>query len=402
MEKETEITTSIEVPTKVWNAQFISIFIASICVYLSLQLGHTMVPKYVYSLGGTAAIIGTISGAFGATAFIMKVFSGPMIDTLNRKYVFMAAAGGLVLAMVGYSLSTSIPMLFVSRLLQGAAQTFTAVCMLTMVADTLPPDKMGQGIGIYWMAQAFAQAIGASLGLELVAKVGYKGTFLIAGAMAALAILLATRIQLNFKRTKEFKISLQGIAAKEALLPSVVIFLLSAVFININTFLVIDAGLKGLSSSVVGVYFTTYAVMMLVSRPLVGKLSDMFGFIKSAIPVMCIYAGGFVILSFATTWWMYCAAGVMIAFGWGAALPIIQALAIKTVPKDRRGAATNAGYIGMDFGNMLGPVVAGIVADRLGYMVMWQSLVVPVGLAVIFALVNAKRINTIESNFVKN
>jgi MFS family permease len=82
-----------------------------------------------------------------------------------------------------------------------------------MVADTLPPDKMGQGIGIYWMAQAFAQAIGASLGLELVAKVGYKGTFLIAGAMAALAILLATRIQLNFKRTKEFKISLQGIAA---------------------------------------------------------------------------------------------------------------------------------------------------------------------------------------------
>ena len=394
-------TTSVKVPTKILNAQFISIFFAAICTYMAIQLANTMVPKYVSSLGVAATIIGTISGAYGLTALGMKAFSGPMIDTLNRKYVFMGAVATLALAMFGYSISTTIPMLFIFRLVQGAAQTFTAVCLLTLAADALPPEKMGQGIGIYWCSQAFCQAIGASLGLKLIARVGYSFTFMIAGGMAVLAILLASRIKLNYENLKKFKFSLKGIAAKEAILPSVMIFLLSVAYININTFLVIDAGVKGVSSSLVGVYFITYAITMLVSRPLVGKLSDKFGFIKSIIPVICIYAGGFIVLSFATTWWLYFVAAVMIAFGWGAGQPIIQALAIKTVPKDRRGAASNAGYIGNDFGNMLGPVLAGVVIDAFGYATMWKSLAVPIGLALIFVLVFRKHITKIETDFAE-
>lgn len=164
-------------PTTVWNRNFLLLFISNCCMYLSIMMLNTLVPQYASTLGVTSTIVGMISGAFAYTCLAFKLISGPAIDTFNKKYILTGAMCVLVLAFVGYGVAENAVGLFVSRLLQGAAQAFTASCCLTLAAEFIPPDKTASGIGYFSLAQTTCQAMGPAIGLWLSKSFGYSFAF---------------------------------------------------------------------------------------------------------------------------------------------------------------------------------------------------------------------------------
>jgi glyoxylase-like metal-dependent hydrolase (beta-lactamase superfamily II) len=182
--------------------------------------------------------------------------------------------------------------LMIFRLLQGTGQAFTATCFLALAADTLPANKFGAGIGIFSMAQAASQAIGPTVALTMVDFLGYKATFATGGCIMVAAALIASRIEIKFEKTRAFKISLENVVAKEAVLPAVILFFLAMTNCVINSFLIIFAGIQEVGN--IGYYFTVYAGTMLFTRPLVGRAVDRFGLIKVIIPAMFCFAFAFI------------------------------------------------------------------------------------------------------------
>ena len=61
---------------KIWNAAFISIFVANALMNLGQQMVNSLVAKYADYLGAAATLVGFLSGLFAATALIFKIFSG--------------------------------------------------------------------------------------------------------------------------------------------------------------------------------------------------------------------------------------------------------------------------------------------------------------------------------------
>ena len=114
-----------------------------------------------------------------------------------------------------------------------------------------------------------------------------------------------------------------------------------------------------------------------------GSLSDKIGFKKAMIPALISYAAGFALLSQVDSLFGFCVVAVLMAFGYGVAQPLTQALAMKLVPPEHFGAASCTCYVGNDIGSLIGPNIAGLLVELLGYSSMWLCMLVPVAFALV-------------------
>ena len=208
------------------SPEFMSICLISTLMNLSKQMSNSILSRYVDSLGAAATIVGMVSSTFALAALIFKFISGPALDSMNRKNIFIAAMVLMGVAFTGYSLSSTVPMIVVFRFVQGTAQAFTATCLLAMVADALPPEQFSTGVGVYALFEAVAQGIGPTVGLGLVDMIGFSTTFAIsAGMMFASSVVVVFIRQPKFVKTRKFKLRINNIVAKESL-PFAVILLI--------------------------------------------------------------------------------------------------------------------------------------------------------------------------------
>lgn len=382
----------------IWNLEFISICMINAFMNLSKQMSNSILSKYVDSLGAAATIVGLVSSVFAAAALIFKIISGPALDTYNRKHIIIGAMIALGISFTGYSFSSAVPLIVLFRFLQGAAQAFTATCLLTMASEALPPEKFGAGVGMFALFESVAQAIGPTVGLALVGIIGYQATFAVSAALMFLSAVIAVFYKYPFRRTKKFRIAWSSVLAGEAVPFAVLLFVFNFSFCVVSTYLVIFAGQQGVFENI-GYYFTVNACTLMMSRPLIGRLTDRYGVVKVLIPAMICFVSSYWIISCSVTLWMFLLAAFISAFGLGACQPAVQALCMKCVPAKRRGAASSTCYIAQDLGNLAGASAAGFVIERMGYVTMWRVMTIPIMAAMIYAVCMRKHIKSVETAF---
>ena len=386
--------------TTIWSAAFISVFIANFATNMGQYMMNTLVPKYVNSLGAAASMVGTVTSMFAVTALLIRPVTGPAFDYFSKKKLYMLAIAVICLAFMGYSRSVSVEGMMIFRLVHGIGMGCTAPLGLSIATDTLPADKTASGIGVFSIGQAVATAIGPSIGLSLSEKIGYQSTFFIGAMVMLAACLLCLVIREKKPEHREpFKISLDRIIAVKALVPAAMYVFLSVSYSCINSYMAIYGGERGVDQ--IGLFFTAYAVVLLVSRPLSGALMDKKGLAAAMVPACILFAFAFFLVSIAHSLPMFLAAGAVSALGFGASQPAIQALCMRSVPPSRRGAAANTNYTGADLGNLLGPIIGGRVAEYAqgvtgstaeGYAWMYRFMMIPMAVALLIFLVNRKQL----------
>ncbi|MCI1983388.1 MAG: MFS transporter [Bifidobacteriaceae bacterium] len=371
-------------PTKIWNRMFVSIVLANVFVSIALQISNQLVGKYTGSLGATAQMMGIVSSAFAWSAIVLKLISAPALDTFNRKHILIGAIAAIALAMFGFGISGNVSELFAFRLIQGAGQAFSTTCFVALAADALPREKMGTGLGFFSLGAGVAQMVGPVIALKVAEAYNYGVSFFIAGIVAIIAIFLTSQIKLKFTRTKKFSFNPKNIFAKEVLISALLMVLLFTCYSIVNPFLATYAD-KSVGSNI-SFFFTVYAAVLFLSRPLSGKLADKFGYIV-LVPMLVLFIGSFFLISVSNQMWMFLLAAVLFGFGYGGCQPVLQSLAMKLVPKSRRGSASATNFLGSDAGNIIGPIVGGGIADALGYSAMWQIMTVVLVVAIIIVIV---------------
>lgn len=399
-----------EPPKTIWNPMFLSIFFANMALNMGQQMSNSLLSLYANSLGAPADEIGQLMSMFAVTALIFRFISGPAMNAYNRRMLVGMAMSFMATAYLGFSFAPmiapvvgveAITILKCFRLIQGVGNAFGSACCLTIVSDTLPKDQFTTGMGYYSVAQVVAQAIGPTVGVFLRDCFGYNSTYIIIFCVMCVAIFTSTRVKLAPRKTIPFNLKLSNIIAKEAVIPAAITFLIAMGFTSINAFMLVYAEERGVQGG--SLFFTVYALTLLATRPMIGKLTDKHGFVKVAIPSVFMTAVSLVMIGFSTNTFMLLLAAFVNAFGYGAVQPMLQSLCMKSVPAERRGSASGTNYIGMDSATIIGPSVCGVVADIFGYTpTMWLVMTIPilVGVAAIFLL--RKPIQQIEKGFQKN
>lgn len=395
-----EAITVEEKQSRIWNAVFVKVFIINMMSQYDVYSMNTLSAPYANSLGAAATIVGLVSSLFALTAMIFKLVSAPAIDAFNRKTVLIFSLWIMLVSFVGYSFSITIPMLMLSRLLTGVGLAFVPTCCIAIASDALPEGKMSTGIGFFALGTVVTQAVAPAVGLKLVNTVGYNKTFAIFAGMMVVTMIYAATINIDFRPVNRFKVSLHSIFAEEVIVPTVILMLMNMVFCNVNAFLVLFGEHEGVDSTRIGYFFTILAATMVFSRPMIGKLADTYGSGTIVIVSMICFAASFLTISNSRTLPMFLLSGFLSAFGYAGSQPALMAVCMKSVPMQRRGAAGCTSYIGQDIGNLAGPVLAGAIVEKLGYVSMWRLMIAPIGIAMLVAILFRRRIDNAGKGLV--
>lgn len=372
--------------TRVWNRSFTNIFLAYFLVNLALNIANNLSTPFAKSLGATPVIIGIVATGFTYGAIVFKLASAPAIDSFNRKFVLLGAVGVIMIAILGYAISTNVPTLITFRVIQGIGQAFTATTFIALAADTLPREKLASGMGIFAIGTAGATMLGAPVALKVQEVVGYQGTFLTALGILALGAVAIFLMRVKPLPKKKFKITLSGFLAKEAVPPALLQFIFMLAWSCVFSFLIVFGQEQGLGSDV-GFFNTAYGLAVFAAAPLGGRLVDRFGYYM-LIPMFVFTAAALFLISISTNLVILLLAAVCGALGYGAAGPVVRSMAMSVVPTSRRGAASSTLFLASDIGQLVGPIIGGLIATSFGYAVMFQVVPVYLIAAVILLVVS--------------
>ena len=384
----------------IWNITFIILMMISFFQTMGQMMMNVLIPLYVYDIGAPAQIVGMTVGAFAISAILVRPFIGPAFDAFNKKMILIISLLVIAVSTFLYSVATTVTAIFVIRLLHGAGLATSAALAQAMAADALPIQKMNSGISIFGLALAVSQAIGPIVGLALLDFVGFQWAFRISALVIVGGLILACLIKEpgNHVR-KPYQLKLDRMFSKGAVIPALMIALLSIPFSCINAFIVIYGNLLGIGG--MGAYFAVYAGCLLATRPLFGSLSDKHG-VQRIIPIgLCFFVASILVLTLASNLPLFLLAAAVGACGYGAVIPLLQSLGFLCSPHDSRGAASNTTFLGLDAGNLVGPTIGGMIvslfiasglSEAQSYNGMFFVLIVPVLIAFIVFLMARKSV----------
>jgi len=357
-------------------------------------------PIYIESITGKQALSGLGMGVFFLSAVLFRPFAGRIVDTRQRKSVFLFGSSIFFISILALNWAPTLLVLLLARFVQGFGWAYCNTAAGTLASDVIPKHRFAEGIGFYGLSLSIAMGIGPALGLFLLQRYSFQLMFYFCAGSVLLSFLLAVIIN-HHSESKESSRDKSSVAVKtvllekKALLPSLVMF-----FQCINTAAIIFfLALYGQFRHVpeIGTFFIVYAISITISRPIFGRLADRKGYDVVIVPglILCGLATG--ILYLAHTLPVFILAGLIYGFGFGAVQPATHALSVLNVSLERRGAATATYFMALDLSLAIGSVLCGIVAQAVGYDVMYLFAILPTVVSLLVYLLFSKKINLKQS-----
>jgi MFS family permease len=143
------------------------------------------------------------------------------------------------------------------------------------------------------------------------------------------------------------------------------LFLYSFGYGGITSFAALCSIARGVSPT--GIYFTTFAAVVLVTRPLISRFTDRVGPLKVFYPCLALIAVGLALLAASQTRAGMMTSAAIFGVGFGAAYPAYVAHVMKHVDPGRRGAAFGSILAAFDTGIGTGSIATGVVVEHAGF-----------------------------------
>jgi MFS transporter, DHA2 family, multidrug resistance protein len=110
---------------------------------------------------------------------VVLPISGWLANVIGRKRFYMMCVGVFTAASVLCAMSTSLTMILIARVIQGAGGGGMAPTEQSIFADTFPPEKRAQAFALYGLTVVTAPAVGPTLGGWLTDNYSWHWCFLI-------------------------------------------------------------------------------------------------------------------------------------------------------------------------------------------------------------------------------
>lgn len=356
---------------RLWTREFLLFILSNFFFFIAFYCLLPTMPLFTMHLGGADSIVGAVAGVFSVTAVLVRFWAGQAVDSGNRRTIYYTALLVFTLTFMLYHLAGAILPLLAMRVLHGLTWGVLTTAIGTFVADIVPALRRGEGMGYFGGSTSLAMVIGPALGLRLLGSFAFNGLFTASALVAVLGFALTLVIRIPPGHNAGKRVGWHGIVERSALSPSLIMILAGVIYGTVLIFIALYAGQYRLGSG--SAFFIVFATVLLLFRPVCGRLFDRFGPAAVLPPGLLLCAAAVILLGIyhaAPALWL---AGLLLGLGFGAVQPSLQAMVINRVPPQRRGAATGTLMSAMDLGIGLGAAAMGVIADHWGYNIMFLS-----------------------------
>jgi predicted MFS family arabinose efflux permease len=262
-------------------------------VLAAVQLTHIMDfvivmplgPRFQKQLEVDAAQFGYMVAAYGFSAGLASLLAAWFIDRFDRKRALLALYGGLTAGTFLCAFAPDYLALLLARALAGAFGGVTAAAVLTIVGDLFPDSRRGMANGIIMSAFSVASILGLPAGLWLAAhsSFGWRAPFAVLAVVSAGVLLLAWMVlpplRGHLQQASGPRINLWEVLSE----PTHVRAYALSIALVLSSFLIVpylttylDKNL-GRPESELPLIYLFGGLATLLSTPLVGRLSDLWG-----------------------------------------------------------------------------------------------------------------------------
>lgn len=352
---------------------FLLLCLIGFAAFFGSYLRIPVMPLFAATLGAGPAQVGTINGAFMLTAGLLSIPAGLLADRTGRKLPIVAG----VIATAASSLLVTrcnLPgQMAAAYILFGAGLAAFAPGMLSLVADVMPSNRLGEAYGWYTTAIYTAMTLGPASGGYLAKALGLRQVFVVSGGLlVAVAVLAMLVLPQGPPRHKtDLHAALAGslkLLRNRGLLACLLATAGSCIGFGVFlTFLPLYASLQGYDPAQVGLVFGAQAVTNVAGRIPIGKLADRFDrHWLVAVGLVCL-AVALAALGQVVQLTQLVACAVVMGVGMALTFTAIGALVAELVPPLQRGLAMGMYNSCIYLGMMCGSTVMGMALKRIGY-----------------------------------
>ncbi|NLM52442.1 MAG: MFS transporter [Firmicutes bacterium] len=373
-----------------WTKTFTLLFFTNIIMWSGFSLLISTMPSYILHIGAPKTLIGLVVGVYPMAALFSRPIAGYLYDTIGRKTVFLVSTAVYTFSTFGYPFANTVLFLVVLRIVQGLFFGITTTGAGTIIADIVPPQRRGEGVGYAGLGNTLAMAIGPAVGIWIMNTYGFLVLFYTSGIMMTLSFLMALLIEYpNIPRQKK-RISLHNIIEKQVLPVTIITIIIGSISGTIMAYIVIFSEEIGIAENLSGIHFILNAVGVAISRLFAGKIMDEKGPKTILVAGLVIFGLGLLLLAFSQEILLYSAASLIIGLGTGIVNPTLQTMVINMVTEKRRAAATATQMTAVDTGISWGSIILGWIGGMTSLSTMFVIcaliLIIPIAAFYLYVL----------------
>ena len=377
-----------------WRRNLLVLWIGVFLTCASYTMVVPFLPLYLLQeMGVSSSSVNIWAGTiFSVTFFgsaIMAPYWGAMADRVGQKKMAIRAGFGLAICYWLSSLAQTPHQLLAVRALTGFISGFVPASM-ALCSSTLPPEKLGWGMGWMQAAVSSGAVIGPLIGGYVSEWFGMRFSFYVASGALALATcgviyyvqdIIADSAAKARARRSVLEDLRMAVNNKKLLYIMGLFFLVQSCLLIIQPLLTIYVKelMGGMDGAVKasGVVFSLAGIAGIMAAPFWGKTCQRVGFAKTLFFVMVCAGLTNLCQVFVSDIWQFGLVQFVFGLFLAGAAPNINAGIVKTTDPLVRGKAFGLVTAAQQSGGVVGPLVGGFMGTFMAtkYILVFTGLV---------------------------
>ncbi len=363
-----------------------------LAIFSSTMSKNPALPLFIHSLGVDEGTLGFIAAASTVVGIVASLPAGMLSDLWGRRRVILLSMVVFATAPFLYLLVRAPWHLVLVRFYHGLATAMLGPVALAAVADTFQEER-GERMGWYSSATMVGRFLAPTIGgllipstlpfdhaqAELRTGLGedFYWVYLGCGAAGILALLAALRLPRLDQVTRPESPTTRWATMRRELgliLTNRNLLLTSGMraaqyfaFGAVETFLPLHLSGLGWGPRLIGPLFTAQVLVTVLTKPLMGRLSDRWGRRWPIVTGLLVGAGAMAAMPWIHAWWPMVALTALFGLGVAAVTASTSALVSDLSRAAAYGASLGALSSVMDVGHSTGPMVTGLLVAAWGY-----------------------------------
>jgi MFS family permease len=333
-------------------------------VFLSVFQLLPTAPFHILALGGSTLASGLYLGLLTYSSAFSAPLTGTLADRWGSRRILITSSLTIAAFSVAYAVIPGYRVMLGLTLIHGVFWSGLLSASASYLTSMLPERRRAEGVGYWGLSSVAAVAVGPSVGFW-VFQFGWTTLCLVAAALNLIMAAIAWNLPAHNIPAPAPGGAPRRILEWRVLVLSFTLFLYSFGYGGITSFTALYADTYGIRPK--GLYLTALAVVILVTRPLAGRLGDRFGYRRVFLPCLVLIAAGLACLALGHTRTSLLLSAFIFGTGFGTAYPVFVAYVMRHVEADRRGAAFGAILAAFDTGIGTGSTSAGWIIGRYGF-----------------------------------
>jgi MFS family permease len=388
------------------NGFFVTLCVVGLCAILSSTMSkNPVLNPFAESLGTPEALMGVIAAASTVPGVLISLPAGTLSDRRGRKKVLLVACGVFASAPLLYLVVSAWWQLLLVRFYHGFATAIFVPVARATIAEQYPARR-GERLSAFTSATIVGRGIAPFLGGFILSATlwDYRLLYLAVGG-AGIATLVITLLGLPEKGAKQptrpqpepprgtrkrgFFEGWRNVVSNVGILVTSATEAAARYVYGALEFFLIGylKNVAQLDPSLIGAIMGVQFILTPVVGPFIGRLSDKVG--RRTPILLGLTISGLPLLAIPSTTSFVPLLVISLTYGLGFCMVISSTPALIGDLADEESLGATMGFLAtiMDVGQMLGPIVTGVVLAAFGYTGSFSSLgAVLLGVGLLFGL----------------